>query len=239
MTTTSSPTSPINTSSSFDYDGIDQRQIPTIPTKWLAREFVETILLTILIFFAVNSFTGRFRIEGQSMEPTMHEGQYIVVNKISYAFHDPTRGDVVVINYPRDPSRDFIKRVIGIPGDVIKIEDGVVTVNGAILEESDYIIAPPTYEGTWTVPENNVYVLGDNRLNSSDSHQWGFVPYELIEGKGAAVYWPISEMQLVPHVTHENIPDFASVDPINEGDDALFDPDDTTIENQEDGYPIE
>ena len=177
---------------------------PSAPAQsgsMVAREIIETFLLTLLIFWAVNTVTGRFRIEGASMMPTMQEGEYILINKLAYYLEDPERGDIIVLQYPRDPSRDFIKRVIGVPGDKVVIENETVTVNGQVLNEP-YINSPPKYSGEWTVPEGEYFVLGDNRNNSSDSHTWNYLPRDLIVGRGWIVYWPASEMDLVPHYEH-------------------------------------
>lgn len=171
----------------------------------IAREIVETILLTLLIFWVVNTVTGRFRIEGSSMMPTMQEGEYVLINKLAYYLDQPQRGDIIVLHYPRDPSRDFIKRVIGVPGDVVEVRDQQVMVNDTVLNEP-YISADPTYSGRWTVPEDQYFVLGDNRNNSSDSHTWEFLPGELIVGKGWVIYWPFDHVERVPHYGHEVAP---------------------------------
>lgn len=172
------------------------------PTQLVVREIVETLLLTLLIFWVVNTVTGRFRIEGSSMLPTMHEGEYVLINKLAYYLDDPRRGDIIVLQYPRDPSRDFIKRVIGLPGDRVEIREQAVFVNGVQLVEP-YISAPPNYTGEWTVPDDQFFVLGDNRNNSSDSHSWGYVPRHEIIGRGWVVYWPVSALQEVPHFPHQ------------------------------------
>lgn len=168
----------------------------------IAREIIETFLLTLLIFWVVNTMTGRFRIEGSSMMPTMKEGEYVLINKMAYWLNEPERGDIIVLHYPRDPSRDFIKRIIGLPGDVVEIKDNqTVSVNGTVLNEP-YINAIPSYGGRWEVPEGQVFVLGDNRNNSSDSHTWGFLDEELIVGKGWAIYWPVNEVARIAHFEH-------------------------------------
>ncbi len=171
----------------------------------IAREIVETILLTLLIFWVVNTVTGRFRIEGSSMMPTMQEGEYVLINKLAYYLDQPERGDIIVLNYPRDPSRDFIKRVIGLPGDVVEVRDQQVLINDTLLNEP-YISAEPTYSGRWTVPDDQYFVLGDNRNNSSDSHTWEFLPEDLIVGKGWVIYWPFDKVERVPHYSHEVAP---------------------------------
>ena len=134
------------------------------------------------------------------------ENQLIDDNtKLAYYLDEPKRGDIIVLHYPRDPSRDFIKRVIGLPGDRIEVRDQQVTVNETIISEP-YISAAPTYEGTWIVPDGEFFVLGDNRNNSSDSHTWEFLPGELIVGRGWVVYWPFNKMERVPHHAHEVAP---------------------------------
>ncbi len=164
----------------------------------LIREVLETILLTVVIFLVVNTVTGRFRIEGQSMEPTLHDGQYLIINKLTYKFHPPQRGDVVVFHFPKDPSRDFIKRVIGLPGERVEIRAGRVFINGQLLYEP-YIASPATYSGSWTLGPDEYFVLGDNRRNSSDSHNGWLLPRDQIVGKAWLSYWPPSRWGLVVH----------------------------------------
>jgi signal peptidase I len=171
------------------------------PTELVVREIVETLLLTFFIFWIVNTATGRFRIEGHSMMPTLQEGEYVIINKLAYYFDEPERGDIIVLHFPNDRSRDFIKRVIGLPGDEIEIGSREVRVNGVLLQEP-YINAPPEYSGQWVVPEGEYFVLGDNRNNSSDSYTWSFLPHEDIVGKAWVIYWQPSNWGLVPHYRH-------------------------------------
>ena len=170
------------------------------------REVLETALLTVVIFFVVNYTTGRYRIDGDSMEPTMHNREYVIINKVSYKIGQPQRGDIIVFEYPRSPDRDFIKRIIGLPGDTVDIRNGAVFVNGAKLTEV-YIADAPLYSSTWTVEPAQYFVLGDNRNNSSDSHSWGLLPAENIIGKAWVTYWPITDWGIVPHVAYDNVPD--------------------------------
>jgi signal peptidase I len=178
---------------------------PSSPGKSLLREIIETVLLTVIIYIAVNFATGRFRIEGSSMEPSMHPNQYVLVDKLSYMLGDPQRGDVVVFNYPLATERDFIKRVIGLPGETVVIQGGVVTVNGEVLDEP-YISAPPNYENTWTIGPTEYFVLGDNRNSSSDSHSWGPLDKQYLIGRAIFVYWPPNLWGLVPHYTYAASP---------------------------------
>ena len=176
---------------------VERRQ----PTELIVREIVETLLLTFFIFWIVNTATGRFRIEGHSMMPTLQEGEYVIINKLAYYFDEPQRGDIIVLHFPNDRSRDFIKRVIGVPGDQIEVSDREVRVNGVLLQEP-YINAPPEYSGQWVVPPDKFFVLGDNRNNSSDSYTWSYLPRDDIVGKAWVIYWQPSNWGLVPHYKH-------------------------------------
>ncbi len=175
------------------------------PSLWdtirpLLRETVETLILTAIIFVLIRSVAQNFRIEGYSMEPNFHDGQYLIVNKISYHLHDLERGDVIVFQYPRAPKRDFIKRVIGLPGEKVEIRRGTVYVNDEQMKEP-YDPNPGTYSwGPQTVPEGEYFVLGDNRNNSSDSHTWGMLPRGNVVGKAWGIYWPPSTWGLVQYL---------------------------------------
>jgi len=163
-------------------------------------DIVETLVFSLLLFAGINALTARIRVDGMSMEPTLHSGEFVIVNRLAYRFGQPAIGDVVVFLFPRDPRQEYIKRIIGLPGDEVFISDNQVKVNGEVLDEP-YIAAPPRYESQWTVPEGSLFVLGDNRNNSSDSHTWGPVPLENVVGKAVFVYWPPVEWGLVEHVS--------------------------------------
>jgi signal peptidase I len=163
-----------------------------------AGEVLQTVILAGLLFLAVNFVTARIRVEGSSMEPSLHDGEFVVVNRLAYRWEKPERGDIVVFRFPLNPDRRFIKRVIGLPGDQVKIEDGGVSVNGETLEEP-YIAAPPRYSGEWAIGEEEVFVLGDNRNNSSDSQNWGMLPLNDIIGRAILVYWPVGEVGWIEH----------------------------------------
>lgn len=167
----------------------------------LVREFVETLVLIVVIFFGIRTVVQNFRIEGQSMEPTLHSEQYVLVNKLSYrGFGEPQRGDIVVFNaWDRAGDKDFIKRIIGVPGDVVEIRDGAVIVGGDTLDEP--YLDPPITHGTYgpiTLGENEYYALGDNRGNSSDSRNYGVLPGDSLIGKAWFTYWPPDQVMLVP-----------------------------------------
>jgi signal peptidase I len=172
--------------------------------KWhLAREIIETIVLTVVIFTAINFVSGRFRIEGPSMMPSLNPGQYLIINKLVYKVHPPARGDIVVFHHPRNPDRELIKRVVGVPGDVVEVQRGAVYVNGTQLDEP-YVLEPGRYSGHYELGSDEFFVLGDNRPNSDDSRNWGTVKGDQIVGKAWLSYWPPKEWGAVPH---SNYPD--------------------------------
>ncbi|GAP13913.1 signal peptidase I, bacterial type [Longilinea arvoryzae] len=161
-------------------------------------ELLQTVVLALVLYFLIDSVLARVRVENVSMEPTLQPGEFILVNKLAYRLGNVSNGDVVIFHYPLNPSEDYIKRVIGIPGDVVTVQNHQVTVNGTVLDEP-YIMAPPNYNNTWTVPAGQIFVLGDNRNSSSDSHNWGFVPLENLVGKALVVYWPLDQMKILTH----------------------------------------
>ncbi|NIS81313.1 MAG: signal peptidase I [Anaerolineales bacterium] len=169
------------------------------PFLRLLGELFQTALIAFLLFLVVNLVTARIRVEGISMEPSLHNGQFVVVNRLAYRWQEPKRGDIVVFYFPLNPSRRFIKRVIGLPGDVVTVRAGQVFINDNLLEEP-YIAAAPHYTvDNVRVGPNEVYVLGDNRNNSSDSHNWRSLPMDEIIGKAILVYWPPETVGLIPH----------------------------------------
>lgn len=157
-------------------------------------EVVQTLALAIVLYFLIDFVVARVRVENISMLPTLQPGEFVLVNKMAYKMGDFQRGDIVVFHY--SAQEDYIKRVIGVPGDIIEIDTGQVRVNGQILEEP-YISAAPQYMGAWEVPIDSLFVLGDNRNQSSDSHRWGFVSEQSVVGEALVVYWPLSEAKLL------------------------------------------
>lgn len=152
---------------------------------------IETILLSLILFFAINTVSERIRVESISMQPVLYPGDYVIVNKLAFRFnHSPKRGDVIVFRYPPNPEAiPYIKRVIGLPGDQVHIADGKVSVNGQLLIEP-YLTVTTSRGGDWNVPSGQLFVMGDNRNNSSDSRSWGFVPLENIIGRAEVIYLP-------------------------------------------------
>ncbi len=162
------------------------------------REFLEIILIAGALFLVVNLVTARVRVESISMQPNLNEGEFVVVNRLAYRWDEPQRGDIIVFRFPGNQQKRYIKRVIGIEGDFISIQEGQVSINGLSLDEP-YIAAAPTYEGEWGVGSGSVFVLGDNRNNSNDSKNWGTLEKDAIIGKAILVYWPPTEIGLIPH----------------------------------------
>lgn len=158
-------------------------------------EFLETILISVLLFAGINAVSARIRVESVSMLPTLTEGDFVFVNKLAYRLGEPQRGDVIVFRYPPDPENEppYIKRVIGLPGDHLSIDQGQVYVNGELLQEPYLNEAINWRDGAWQVPEGALFVMGDNRNNSSDSRSWGTVPLENVIGRAVIIYWPPEE----------------------------------------------
>jgi signal peptidase I len=181
--------------------------------KGFLRETLETIGLAILLFLVINVISARVRVDGFSMRPTLDDGEFVLVSRLVNLFGGYHHGDIIVFRppiYPEagffrrllglpnisDDYEDYIKRVIGLPGETVKIENGKVSINGIPLVEP-YIAAPPDYFGEWTVPAGELFVLGDHRNNSADSHAWGFLPIKNVLGKALVVYWPFTDWMVL------------------------------------------
>ncbi len=163
----------------------------------LVREIVETLVLTLVMFLIIRFAVQNYFVDGMSMEPTLHNKELILVDKWTYMLHKPARGDVIIFHAPPQPGVDYVKRVVGLPGDRISVNGTVVSVNGATLNET-YV--DPARQGNpfasfsnKLIPPNSLFVLGDNRNGSSDSRDWGFVPEGNIVGRAALVYWPLGQ----------------------------------------------
>jgi signal peptidase I len=207
-------------------EAADDHAVPTV--RGVVKELLETAIFILLVFLIVRGVVQNFKIEGQSMERNLHSGQYILVNKIVYfhfdmnapmrvlpgnanlapkivyPFHMPHRGDVLVFEYPRDVSKDYIKRVIGLPNETVEVREGSVYVNGTLLDEP-YLQGVQTVcrpedtcsRGPVKVPPDAVFVMGDNRPNSSDSREWEPLPLDRVIGKAWVSYWPIERWGVI------------------------------------------
>ena len=179
------------------------------------RDVIETVILALIVFLLAREVVQNFQVDGASMNPTLADGNFVLVNKFAYkqlevgpfdalipgrdngdfVFGGPDRGDVVVFQSPGDNSRDFVKRVIGLPGDRIEVRDGLVIVNGQALDEHEYISSPPAYAYPTgglpaIVPPDHYFVLGDNRNASEDSHRFGPIHKRLLVGEVIFRWWP-------------------------------------------------
>ncbi len=181
--------------------------------KSFLQEILETLGLAVLLFLVINIISARVRVDGFSMRPTLEDGEFLLISRLAYQFGSFQRGDIIVFRPPMYPEADFwrsllglpdisddyedyVKRVIALPGDTIKINGGVVSINGSLISEP-YIAAPPDYSGEWTVPAGNLFVLGDNRNNSADSHAWGYLPEQNVLGKALVIYWPFADWKVL------------------------------------------
>jgi len=164
-------------------------------------DFFKMIVWFALLFFGLRTFVVEgFEIQGNSMEPTLESNERLFVFKFLYRFDDVQRGDVIVFLYPEDMSRRFIKRVIGLPGDTVEIQDGKVLVNGQVLEEKyieERYVRPSENVAKRTVSDGCFYVLGDHRSVSSDSRGGWVVPRNNIIGKAVLRFWPVTRIGLV------------------------------------------
>jgi signal peptidase I len=176
-------------------------------------EIVETLVLTLIIFVVIQNFVAQpYMVKQQSMEHTLEPDQYVLVDKLTPRFDTYKRGDIVVFNPPADWGEDgtpFIKRVIGEGGDTIEIkDDGLVYVNGDPLDESSYLFretpdeppqptTAPLDESRWTVPDGELFLMGDHRQNSADSRQFGPVPVGQVIGRAWLRYWPLSSFGIL------------------------------------------
>ena len=160
-------------------------------------EILKIVFIALVIVIPIRYFLFQpFIVKGQSMEPNFENSNYLIVDELSYRFRDPQRGEVVVFRYPRNVSQRFIKRIIGLPGEKIEIEAGVVMVNGKILDESEYFPSGVQTLGNIQISldENEYFVLGDNRISSFDSRQWGTLPRKNIIGRVYFRAWPITDL---------------------------------------------
>ncbi|MBI2871896.1 MAG: signal peptidase I [Chloroflexi bacterium] len=189
--------------------------------KATLRELLETATLAVFVFLLLQTTIQNFRVEGSSMQPTLQNGQLLLVNKavydridlertsqflhlprslgerLVYLFHPPRRGEIIVFRFPLDESRNFVKRVIAVPGDSVEIRGGRVYVNGKRLEEP-YVKAPSfSEEESMTLGTDQYFVMGDNRIASNDSREWGPVPLKDIIGRAWIVYWPPHQLGLM------------------------------------------
>ncbi|HEX9246338.1 MAG TPA: signal peptidase I [bacterium] len=173
-------------------------QIPAAVRTAIVETLDACLFAALLSLVIITFVVQAFYIPSGSMEPTLMVDDRILVAKFMYRFEPVHRGDVIVFRYPLNPQRDFVKRVIGLPGDRVQLKDGVVHLDGTVLSEKGYTIKPDFGNyGPVTVPASQYFVLGDNRNNSEDSRFFGYVPRGNVIGKAIFIYWPLPRIGFV------------------------------------------
>ena len=191
----------------------------------VGREVIEAVLLAVMVFMLLQTTVRNFKVDGSSMDPTLVNGQYLLVNRlvylriemdrfssivpfwqaeedsVRYAIHPPERGEVIVFEFPdsipSNSKRDFVKRVIGLPGETIEVKDGVPFVDGVVLEEPYLTTKDHSNVRKVDLGAGEYYVIGDNRAHSNDSRSWGAVPEENLRGKVWMIYWPAPRIHIL------------------------------------------
>ncbi|MEK7173520.1 MAG: signal peptidase I [Patescibacteria group bacterium] len=168
-------------------------------------EFLKIVIVSLIIVLPIRMFVAQpFIVRGASMEPNFEDGEYLIVDELSYLLRKPERGEVIVFRYPEDPSQFFIKRIIGLPRETVVIENGSVRIqdatggNGFALDESylsDTVVTAP--DSTVTLEAEEYFVMGDNRMESSDSRRWGTLENDLLIGRALLRLWPLSELGII------------------------------------------
>lgn len=177
---------------------------PEVRSKSLIRELIEFAIIAVVIVIPFRMFIAQpFVVNGASMDPTFEDGEYLIVDQISYRFETPARGSVLIFKYPKNESKYFIKRVIGLPGETVKIKNGSVSIvngenkEGFVLDEP-YIAFPKSDSSEMTLDSDEYFVMGDNRLGSADSRYWGPVPKKDIVGRPLVRLFPLKTISLFP-----------------------------------------
>ncbi|MDR7522063.1 MAG: signal peptidase I [Armatimonadota bacterium] len=174
-----------------------------LPPTWVRAgrnvlDFVRTLVIAFLLAQLVMvSVAQAFQVEQYSMEPTLLPHDRVLVNKFIYRFRSPQRGDIIVLRYPRDPGRNYIKRIVGVPGDRVQIQNGHLRINGEPVEEVYTNGMATGNYGPEVVPADSFFVLGDNRNNSEDSRAFGFLKRDLVVGQAMLIYWPPNRIGLL------------------------------------------
>lgn len=172
---------------------------PDKKKKGVIRDTIETIVIAFILAMIIRTFVIQvFYIPTGSMIPTLLIRDRVIVNKFIYRFRSPQRQEVIVFKYPPNPKKDFIKRIVGIPGDTVVLRKGYLFINDQKINESHPLNRDNTYYGPVKVPAKSYFVLGDNRYNSADSRVWGFVPKKCIVGKAFIKIWPLFRIGTIP-----------------------------------------
>lgn len=175
---------------------------------YIVFDLIQTLVIAGAIFVVIYAFLFRpYQVNGHSMDPTFDNGEYVLTNLISIRFGTLNRGDIIVFHAPPDKEKDYIKRIIGIPGDRVRLSENQIFLNGQKLDQSGFLNSSVTTNGGGylgegdevIVPDGQYFTMGDNREFSSDSREWGFVTKDKIIGKSFLVYWPLNKMRMVKH----------------------------------------
>ncbi|GCE22779.1 signal peptidase I [Dictyobacter kobayashii] len=161
------------------------------------REIIELIAITLLLFIVIRFIIHGYHMQSTSMQPEISSDAYIMVNRTSYMFGGPQRGDAVVVHYPPNPNIDVMARIVGLPGDVIKTDSTHLTINGVVLQEPYVQKAFNPEAREWKVPANSYFVLNDNRPMTDDSRSWGTVSSDMVVGKAVIVFWPVNAWKII------------------------------------------
>lgn len=181
--------------------------MPEVQRDSFFTELLKFVVVAAVIVLPVRLFIAQpFIVSGESMSPTFENGEYLIVDELTYRLEEPKRGDVVIFHYPRNPSEFFIKRIIGLPGETVAIKDGEVSIEQSdgttiVLDEPYVQNAGNGRETTYTVDENSYFVLGDNRPESSDSRVWGLMPKQNLIGRAFVRLLPVQEAGIFPGKT--------------------------------------
>lgn len=171
----------------------------TSKQKGLVREILESVVIAVVLAVIIRVFLFQFFvIPSGSMEPTLTKGDMLATNKIIYRFAEPKRGDIIVFKYPLDPKRDFVKRLIGLPGETVLIKDSTLYINGHLVDQP-FLPKGLKYQdyGPTTGAKGKYFMMGDNRNNSLDSRVWGTLPRGNIIGKAILIYWPVNRIRIL------------------------------------------
>lgn len=192
--------------------------------RGVMREITETLLLVVAIYALVNLSTARFVVEGRSMEPNFHSDEFVIVSRLAYIIGEPQRGDVIVFHYDVENKRDFIKRIIGLPGEYIQMKNGLVYIDGEPIDEP-YVQAlcrsATCRDREWTLGEDEFFVLGDNRNSSQDSHDFGPIKRSQIVGRAWVRYWPPEDWTIISHHEYGAPPIVPTPTPTNTPDPTI------------------
>jgi len=171
----------------------------------LLREFIETVVLALILFLVIRQVVQNYRIESHSMEPNFYEGQFVLVNKLAYKLGTPHRGDVLVFHNPNNVKEDYIKRIIGLPGDQVEVTGDTIFINGEELPQPfvHNLNTANEHYGPIVVPDNSLFVMGDNRPRSSDSRAIGPIDENLVVGRAWLRIWPLNLFGIVQHYALE------------------------------------